>query len=109
MKAIVEWGRPKFATTRKVCGISGKHITPRASQAATLASQLYFQQLEQSITPAQVLPTKQQPRKVVWSSDNSFWIAVSLLDGVPRGDYSGIADAEATRRLNGGSVNPKVS
>ncbi|CAB5514386.1 hypothetical protein LMG26857_03445 [Achromobacter anxifer] len=98
MKAIVEWGRPKFATNRQVTGISAKHVEPNASQAAHLASQLYFQQVERSINKEQLLPTKEKPRQIVWSPDNSFWVAVSLLDGIARGDYAGVAYAEALMR-----------
>lgn len=104
MKAIVEWGTPKHATNRKICGISGQFIVANPSQACMLASQL-FHSLTQGTE--HVLNnkgawgvTKETPRKVIWSQDSSVWVCVSLLDGVARGAYAGKADSDAAERLH---------
>lgn len=94
MKAIVEWGRPKAATHRKICGMSGEFIVENPTKAAKLAGQLFHSILEGrdkvgKPTEAWGVSTK-MPRKVVWASDNSFYVAVSLLDGVMRGPYAGV-------------------
>lgn len=93
MKAIVEWGRPKAATQRKICGISGQFIVPSAEQARMLASQLFhtFVEGKEHVVNNKGAwgVTRSEPRKVVWASDNSVWVSVSLLDGVMRGPYAG--------------------
>lgn len=98
MKTIVEWGHPKHVLNRP-CGTSAQSVTPNAKQAAELAASLYF--VETGVSPALSLlrPTASEPRKVLWSPDNGFWVAVSLLDGVPRGAYAALADKEAAKRL----------
>lgn len=105
MKAIVEWGYPKHATRRKICGISGQFIAGSPTQARMLASQLFHTMTEGK---DYVLNNKgawgvsaKEPRKVVWNSDNTVWVCVSLLDGVDRGPYAGIADREARERMAG--------
>lgn len=102
MKAVVEWGRPKLATKRKIVGTSGQFTASNPSQARMLASQLFHTMVEGAES---VVNNKgawgvsaSEPRKVVWASDNSVWVSVSLLDGVARGAYAGIADAEALKR-----------
>lgn len=98
MKTIVEWGHPKHVLNRP-CGTSAQSIMPNAKQAAELAASLYF--VETGVSPALNLlrPTASEPRKVLWSPSNGFWIAVSLLDGVMRGSYAALADKEAAKRL----------
>lgn len=98
MKTIVEWGHPKHVLNRP-CGTSAQSITPNAKQAAELAASLYF--VETGVSPALGLlrPTASEPRKVLWSPNCGFWIAVSLLDGVARGAYAALADKEAAKRL----------
>ena len=98
MKAIVEWGQSKSASPREVCGTSAKFVAPNATQAAQLASQLYFQAKADSLPRQDLVPTAERPRLVVWSPMRDFWIAVSLLDGNPRGDFAGIAERESKAR-----------
>lgn len=107
MKVMVEWGTPKHACHQRPCGVSGRFQAENPTQARMLASQLFH-----TLTEGReyVLNNKgawgvdaREPRKVVWASDNSAWVCVSLLDGVPRGDFAGIADKEAQRRIEGQS------
>jgi hypothetical protein len=102
MKAIVEWGIPKTATTRKICGISGQAPALSPRQASKLASQLFHTMTEGAGFVADVKAawgvSKSEPRKIVWSQDNTVWVAVSLLDDVARGAYAGVADREHQAR-----------
>lgn len=104
MKAIVEWGHPKAATRRKICGISGQFVVPNPEQGCQLAHQLFHTMVEglsdsfmHNTSSWRVSKTK--PRKVVWSEDNTVWVAVSLLDGVARGPYAGVADRDYQARI----------
>lgn len=105
MKAVVEWGYPKHATRRKICGISGQFVADNPTQARMLASQLFHTMTEgkQYVLDNKGAwgATKAEPRKVVWASDHTVWVCVSLLDGVSRGAYAGIADQEARTRMAG--------
>jgi hypothetical protein len=111
MKTVVEWGRPKAATQRQICGISGQFSATNAEQARMLASQLFHTMVEGKES---VLDNKgawgvslRQPRKVVWASDNSVWVAVSLVDGVARGAYAGVADREYLERVKAQASDPR--
>jgi len=96
MKCIVEWGRPKNATARKIVGISSSLQLPNPKQAAQLAQRLFFTMTEErDKRDSDFLVKPTVPRLVAWSADRTFWVAVSVLDGVPRGAYAGIADREA--------------
>lgn len=96
MKCIVEWGRPKNATARKIVGISGSQLLANPKQAAHLAHQLFFSMTEErNYCESDFLLKGTMARKAVWSADRTFWVAVSVLDGVPRGAYAGIAEREA--------------
>lgn len=102
MKAVVEWGRPKAHMKRKICGMSGQFVVPNPEQGRMLASQLFHTMMEGEHVVNNKGAwgvSKNEPRKVVWSSDNSCWVCVSLLDGVMRGPYSGIADREYEARI----------
>lgn len=103
MKAIVEWGNPKEFTKRKICGVSSQFIVPNPEHGRMLASQLFHtmvQNTEHVVDNKGAWGvSKREPRKVIWSRDNSCWVAVSLLDGVPRGAYAGIADREYEERI----------
>jgi hypothetical protein len=94
MKAIVEWGIPKAVTKRHICGISGQFVVPNPEQARMLACQLFHTMVQgkESVVNNKGAwgVSKNQPRKVVWASDNSIWVAVSILDGVERGPYAGV-------------------
>ncbi|KVP65636.1 hypothetical protein WJ96_04515 [Burkholderia ubonensis] len=107
MKAVVEWGRPKAETQRQICGISGQFVATNPEQARMLASQLFHTMVEgkESVVNNKGAwgVSKDQPRKVVWASDNSAWVAVSVLDGVDRGPYAGIADREYRERIKAAS------
>lgn len=99
MKAIVEWGKPKQACKNRPCGVSGQFIAENPTQAKFLAAQLFHTLVEGS---EHILDkkgawgvSKAEPRKTVWASNRTAWVTVSLLDGVPRGPYAGIADKEA--------------
>lgn len=101
MKAIVEWGKPKAACTNRPCGISGQFVAENPTQARMLASQLFHTLTEGR---EHVLNnkgawgvSKANPRCVVWSSDRTVWVTVSLLDGNPRGPYAAVADKEALK------------
>lgn len=103
MKAVVEWGVPKAFTKRKICSISSQFTVTNPEQARMLASQLFHSMVE---SREQVVDnkgawgvSKTTPRKVIWASDNSAWVCVSLLDGVARGGYCGIADREYEERV----------
>jgi hypothetical protein len=102
MKAVVEWGRPKATTQRQICGISGQFVVTNPEQARMLASQLFHTMLEgnESVVNNKGAwgVSRAEPRKVVWASDNSAWVCVSLLDGVDRGAYVGVADADYRAR-----------
>lgn len=102
MKAIVEWGKAKHACDNRPCGVSGKFVAPNPEQARLLACQLFH-----TLTEGREYVVnnkgawgvgKHEPRKVIWSTDRSVWVCVSLLDGVLRGDYAGVADKEAENR-----------
>lgn len=99
MKAMVEWGKPKAACPNRPCGVSGQFPMENATQARKLAGQLVHTLTEgrESVTNAAsiwgVAPA--QPRQVWWSSDRTAWVAVSLLDNVPRGAYAAHADKDA--------------
>lgn len=99
MKAIVEWGKPKEACQKRPCGISSKFVAENPTQAKFLAAQLFHGLVEgrEYILDKKGAwgVTRKEPRKVVWASDRSAWVAVSLLDGVDRGDYAALADKEA--------------
>jgi hypothetical protein len=103
MKAVVEWGVPKEFTKRKICGTSGQFTAPNPEQARMLASQLFHTMVEgrESVVDNKGAwgVSKQTPRKVIWASDSSAWVCVSLLDGVARGGYCGIAEAEYKARI----------
>lgn len=103
MKAVVEWGIPKAKTERQICGLSGQFVVANPTQARLLAIQLVhtMTQGKDSVSgrPGALDVSKEAPRKVVWASDNSSWVAVSVLDGVARGAYAGIADNEYRQRL----------
>lgn len=96
MKAIVEWGQPQFACKGRKCGVSGKFVVDNPTQAHKLAVQLFHtltKGAEGIVNPKLSLGvSKEEPRKVVWSKDRTAWICVSILDGVPRGDYAAKAD-----------------
>lgn len=102
MKAVVEWGVPKHASGRP-CGISGQFTAESPTQARMLASQLFHTLMcgRESVLNNKGAwgVSKDEPRKVVWATDVSCWVAVSLLDGANRGAYAGLADAEAVARL----------
>lgn len=109
MKAIVEWGKPKWACKNRPCGISGQFIAVNPEQARMLASQMFHTLVEGA---EHVVNNKgawgvsqREPRKVVWSTDRTAWVAVSLLDGVPRGPYASLADKES---LKGGVCSPEA-
>ncbi len=103
MKAVVEWGRPKATTQRQICGISGQFVVTNPEQARMLASQLFHTMVEgtESVVNNKGAwgVSKAEPRKVVWASDNSAWVCVSILDGVNRGAYVGVADADYRARV----------
>ncbi|MBU9199879.1 hypothetical protein KTD31_00500 [Burkholderia multivorans] len=103
MKAVVEWGFPKAATERKICGISGEFVVANPTQGAKLAKQLFHTMLEGKESGRYILsdftPSKQTPRKVIWAADNSAWVAVSVLDGVARGAYVGVAERDYKARV----------
>lgn len=102
MKAIVEWGRPKAMTQRKICCMSGQFIVSNPTQARRLAHQLFHSFLEGQDNETKLADawavSREEPRKAVWANDNSFFVAVSLLDGVARGPYAGVP-AETDYRL----------
>lgn len=98
MKVVVEWGKPAHACANRPCGVSGQFIATNPTQGSMLASQLFHTLVEGR---EHVLDrkgawfvTKKEPRKVVWSNLLDAWVTVSLLDGVPRGAYAGVADHE---------------
>ena len=102
MKVVVEWGVPKAHTKRNIA-TSGQFTVASAEQARMLASQLFHTMVEGK---EHVVDNKhawgvsrKTPRKVIWASDHSAWVCTSLLDGVPRGGYCGIADIEYKKRL----------
>lgn len=103
MKAVVEWGVPQAFTKRKICGISSQFPVTNPEQARMLASQLFHSMVEgkEHVVDNKGAwgVSKATPRKVIWASDNSAWVCVSLLDGVARGGYCGIADREYDARL----------
>ena len=103
MKAIVEWGQPKHMCASRPCGISGQFIVPSAEQARVLATQLFFTLVQgrESVLNNKGAwgVSRNEPRKVVWASDNSAWVCVSLLDGVMRGSFADMADKVAEQRL----------
>lgn len=96
MKAIVEWGKPAFTYPQRKCGVSGKFIADNPTQAIKLATQLFHTLTngrERTFKPKDAWGvTKATPRKVAWADDRSAWVSVSLLDGVPRGDFAAQAD-----------------
>lgn len=103
MKAVVEWGRPKWACKNRPCVLSGQFIAPNPEQARMLASNLFHVLVEGS---EHVVNNKgawgvsaAEPRKVVWASDRTAFVAVTLLDDVQRGAYAALADKES---LEGG-------
>lgn len=103
MKVHVEWGRPKFATKRQICGMSGQALVENPTQAFKLGLQLFHVMCEgsqQKTTQADWTVNKDCPRKVVWAPDHTAWVAITLADGVSRGGYAGVADAEAARRVH---------
>lgn len=83
--------------------MSGQFVVPNPEQGRMLASQLFHTMVEgvEHVVNNKGAwgVSKKEPRKVVWSSDNSCWVCVSLLDGVPRGAYGGIADREYEARI----------
>jgi len=94
MKAIVEWGHPKAACEDRPCGISGEFQVDNPTQARKLAGRLFRTMTGGRDPYCENLwaVDKDEPRKVLWSKDRTAWVAVSLLDGVPRGAYAGLAD-----------------
>lgn len=96
MKAIVEWGKPAFTCPHRKCGVSGKFVVDNPSQAIKLASQLFHTLTngrEQPVNPKHAWGvSKKEPRKTSWANDRSAWVCVSLLDGIPRGDFAAKAD-----------------
>lgn len=100
MKAVVEWGKIKAACPGRPCGISAQFTAPNPEQARMLASQMFHTLVEgrQYVLNNKGAwgVNKKEPRKVVWSPDRTVWVCVSLLDGVMRGAYAGIAEREAT-------------
>ena len=103
MKAVVEWGVPKAFTKRKICGTTGQFTVASAEQARMLASQLFHTMVEDKEHVVDNKGawgvSKKTPRKVIWATDHSAWVCVSLLDGVARGGYCGIAEREYKERL----------
>lgn len=106
MKVVVEWGKPAHACKNRPCGISGQFTADSARQGYMLASQLFHTLVEGR---EHVLNCKgawgvsaAAPRKTVWSRAHDAWVTVSLLDGVPRGAYAGIADSEGKALLERG-------
>lgn len=112
MKAIVEWGTPKAATESQICGISGHFVAANPTRARQLANQLVhtMTQGKESASAKQGIldVSKAEPRKVFWASDNTAWVAVSVLDGVPRGAYAGIADREYRERIKAVNQNEET-
>ena len=87
MKAIVEFGR-----NAKPFPASGSIVLPSRGAAARAAAQIAFVMEGRTLVTAQDLtPCAAQPRVTWWSPCGQQWIAVSLLDGVDRGDYAAIA------------------
>jgi hypothetical protein len=111
MKAVVEWGNPKEFTKRKICGISSQFTAENPQQARFLAVHLFHtlvSGVEHIVDNKSAWGvSKAEPRKVIWASDNSAWVCVTLLDGVARGAYAGIADAEAKRRIEAAKIAGK--
>jgi beta-glucosidase/6-phospho-beta-glucosidase/beta-galactosidase len=103
MKAVVEWGHPKAATARKICGVHGEQVIVNPTQASELARKLFHTLVEGKesgrYSQSDFLPSKHTPRKVIWAQDNSAWVAVSLLDGVDRGAYAGNAERDYQARV----------
>jgi hypothetical protein len=108
MKAVVEWGVPKAFTKRGICGISSQFTVTNPEQARMLASQLFHSMVEgkEHVVDNKTAwgVSKKTPRKVIWSTDNSVWVCVSLLDGVERGGYCGIAEREYAQRVSAAAL-----
>lgn len=98
MKVVVEWGKPKSAcATGRPCGVSGQFVVDNLTQAAKLASQLFHTLTEGRDANASRLwrVSAAVGRYVRWSENRDAWVALTLLDGTPRGAYAALADKES--------------
>lgn len=94
MKTIVEFGIPGSALPNRPTGVSGQIVFPSAKQAERAVKHIAWVLSKGKATTPMLLATKSVPRKTFWPGDHSYWIAVSLLDGVMRGAYAAVADKE---------------
>lgn len=98
MQAVVEWGTPKSQTKRRICDISTELVLSSAGKARELAAKLLFihgQGHYEGVVDSTFAVCRKTPRRVFWTPDGTFWVAVSLLDGVPRGPYAGSSEFKA--------------
>jgi hypothetical protein len=101
-RAIVEFGRPLSALPdTEHCGLSGKFVCDSAKKAHELAQQLthVFMGRAARGKTTNFTVSREQPRVTLWSSDQTVWITVSILDipGFFPGDYAANADKESKK------------
>jgi hypothetical protein len=92
MKAIVEWGIPSLDCRKPEsmpAGCSGQHICNSPKDASMLAAHLAYTMSQGEIASSSkgFLVNKTNPRVTLWG--DGFWIAVSAIDGIPRGPFAG--------------------
>lgn len=94
MKTIVEFGYPQSSVPNRPCGVSGSIIQPTIKDGIRTAAQLVFV-LNKGAREIEFSVSRSIPRQTYWAADRSFWVSLSILDGVMRGPYSAKADKEA--------------
>lgn len=99
MKYIVEFGYPKAALENNPCGVSGSIQFSSKKDAISAANNLIFVLSKGKKNTGSIAWSigKDCPRQTYWDNLREYWVCISVLDGVPRGAYSGIADKEANK------------
>lgn len=95
MKTIVEFGIPQSAlSVKRPCGVSGEIVCDSIKAGIRAANKIGFV-LSQGQSSVNIKVSKDMPRMTFWGKDGKFWVSLSVLDGVDRGDYAAKADREA--------------
>ena len=99
MNYIVEFGYPKTALDNYPCGVSGSIKLASKKDAISAANNIIFVMSKGKKYTGDIKwgIGKGCPRQVYWANDRSYWCSISVLDGVMRGSYAGVADSEAMK------------
>lgn len=98
-KYIVEFGYPQNSCDKHPCGVSGSIQFASKKDAISAANNIIFVMSKGKKYTSNIAWNigKGCPRQVYWANDRSYWCSISVLDGVMRGAYAGVANREAMK------------